>query len=155
MRAHFGKPAWPVIARNRRTRRMLRKTISATITLLIAASLIWAANDPWKSKPYQQWDDKDVRKIFNDSPWAKVVQIAGPSTNSTPSAMPSASSGNSMPQNRGMGGGSGGSQYPQPSVDQDQQPSTQSSTPYVVRWVSSRTIREAAVCSAELKGQIK
>ena len=60
-----------------------------------------------------------------------------------------------MPQNRGMGRGSGGSQYPQPSVDQSQQPSTQSSTPYVVRWVSSRTIREAAVRSAELKGQIK
>ena len=66
---------------------MVRKILYSVATVLVAASLIWAANDPWKSKPYDQWDDKDVQRIFNDSPWSKVVQIGSSSTNCSP-AMP-------------------------------------------------------------------
>lgn len=81
---------------------MVRKIIYSTATILVAASLIWAANDPWKSKPYDQWDDKDIQTIFNDSPWAKVVQIANslPSDSGMPPEPSSASSGQ---QSRGMG----------------------------------------------------
>jgi hypothetical protein len=131
---------------------MFRKAIFCTAAILAAASLLWAANDPWKSKPYQQWDDKDIRRIFNDSPWAKVVQIAVSSSSPDLGGMPSSSNGSSMPQNRSMGSG----QYSQPSPDvQPQQSSQATSTAYVVRWVSSRTIREAAVQTAVLKGQLK
>jgi hypothetical protein len=131
---------------------MFRKAIFCSAAVLVAASLLWAANDPWKSKPYQQWDDRDIRRIFNDSPWAKVVQITFSSSSPDLGGMPSSSNANSMPQNRSMGGG----QYSQPSPDvQPQQSSQAASTAYVVRWVSSRTIREAAVRSAVLKGQLK
>jgi hypothetical protein len=33
---------------------MFRKVVLSAATVLVAASLIWAANDPWKSKPYDQ-----------------------------------------------------------------------------------------------------
>ncbi|MGB9244886.1 MAG: hypothetical protein WCC03_16160 [Candidatus Acidiferrales bacterium] len=131
---------------------MVRKIIYSVATVLVAASLIWAANDPWKSKPYDQWDDKDIHRIFNDSPWSKVVQIG--SSSPAASAMPADTSAASPgQQSRGMGGGG---QYGQPAVPpQTPQPSSTGETPFVVRWVSSRTIREAAVRNAILKGQLK
>jgi len=42
---------------------MFRKVAFSAATVLVAASLIWAANDPWKSKPYDQWDDKDLQRF--------------------------------------------------------------------------------------------
>lgn len=49
--------------------------ISASMLLLgTLAALAWAS-DPWKAKPYQQWDQKDVAKILNDSPWAKTESV--------------------------------------------------------------------------------
>ena len=132
---------------------MVRKIIYSVATVLVAASLIWAANDPWKSKPYEQWDDKDIHRIFNDSPWSKVVQIgsSSPSPSGIPADTSAASS--SGQQTRGMGGGG---QYSQPSAPaQTPQPSSTGETPFVVRWVSSRTIREAAIRNAILKGQLK
>ena len=82
---------------------MFRKTILSAATVLVAASLIWAANDPWKSKPYDQWDDKDIHRIFNDSPWSKVVQIG--TSSPSPSGMPADTSAASPgQQTRGMGG---------------------------------------------------
>ena len=133
---------------------MFRKVILSVATVLVAASLIWAANDPWKSKPYDHWDDKDIHRIFNDSPWSKVVQIG--SSAPSPSGMPadtSAAGSSSGQQTHGMGGGG---QYGQPSTPaQTPQPSSTAETPFVVRWVSSRTIREAAIRNAILKGQLK
>jgi hypothetical protein len=133
---------------------MVRKVVSCAATLLLAATLIWAANDPWKSKPYNQWDDKDIHRIFNDSPWSKVVQIG--SSSPSPSGMPADSSGAASGQpTRGMMGGGQG-QNPQPAGQSTYpQPSSTAATQFVVRWVSSRTIREAAVRNAVLKGQLK
>src|SRR5580700_1617670 len=133
---------------------MFRKVVLSVATVLVAASLIWAANDPWKSKPYDQWDDKDIHRIFNDSPWSKVVQIG--TSSPAPSGMPADTS-TAAPgqQTRGMMGGGQG-QYPQSSGQSPSpQPSSTAATPFVVRWVSSRTIREAAVRNAVLKGQLK
>ena len=131
---------------------MVRKIIYSAATILVAASLVWAANDPWKSKPYDQWDDKDIQRIFNDSPWSKVVQIA----NSSPSDSgipPEPGGAAPTQQTRGM---AGGGQYPASSGgSQSVQPSPTAATPFVVRWVSSRTIREAAIRNAILKGQLK
>jgi len=131
---------------------MFRKVAFSAATVLVAASLIWAANDPWKSKPYDQWDDKDIHRIFNDSPWSRVVQI-GLSSPSPSGMHPDTSAPSPGQQTRGMGGGGG---YGQPSTPaQSPQPSSTAETPFVVRWVSSRTIREAALRNAILKGQLK
>ena len=131
---------------------MVRKIICSAATILVAASLIWAANDPWKSKPYDQWDDKDIQRIFNDSPWSKIVQIANssPSDSGMPAEPSSAPSGQ---PSRGMGGSGG--QSPQSSGGYQTPQAPSSATPFVVRWVSSRTIREAAIRNAVLRGQLK
>src|SRR5579864_3646358 len=108
---------------------MVRKIICSAATILVAASLIWAANDPWKSKPYDQWDEKDIQRIFNDSPWSKVVQIANslPSDSGMPPEPSSASPGQ---PSRGMGGSAG--QSPQSSGGyQTPQPSPTAVTPFV------------------------
>jgi hypothetical protein len=48
---------------------------SAALTLLVAASLAWAADVPWKGKPYEQWNDQDLQRVFTDSPWARTTTI--------------------------------------------------------------------------------
>src|ERR1700732_3783677 len=54
---------------------LVRKAILIGSTLVVLAAVVFAGNDPWKAKPYQQWDEKDVRKILGDSPWSKVIQV--------------------------------------------------------------------------------
>jgi hypothetical protein len=135
---------------------MVRKAILSAAAILVAASLIWAAGDPWKSKPYQQWDSKDIQKIFNDSPWSKVLQAGNPLTN-------------------GKGGGGDNQEETMNSANRNmvtrpgQDPHGAQSPPsgtqiptdapgqwlYVFRWVSSRTIRAAALRKDVLSGQRK
>jgi hypothetical protein len=66
---------------------------------------------------------------------------------------PEPSSASSGQQNRGMGGSGG--QSPQSSGGYQTPQAPSSATPFVIRWVSSRTIREAAIRNAVLKGQLK
>jgi hypothetical protein len=129
---------------------MVRKSISAVAAILVAVTFLWAANDPWKSKPYEQWDEKDIRRIFEDSPWSKVVQVA--TSSGTDSVAPLDNSSRTQSGRAGMGG-----QYPQaPAAPEPQgQVSQAGQTAYVVRWASSRTIREAAVRRLVLDGKLK
>jgi len=43
----------------------MRKAIMAGAAALILAALIWGANDPWKTKPFAQWDANDLHKVMN------------------------------------------------------------------------------------------
>jgi hypothetical protein len=52
-----------------------RKTLAAFSAFLLVASVALAADAPWKGKPYQQWDDKDIQRVFTDSPWARKSTI--------------------------------------------------------------------------------
>ena len=56
--------------------RQFSKVFKVSLACLLLAALAWAGGDPWKSKPYQQWDANDMKKVFSDSPWSKVVQIS-------------------------------------------------------------------------------
>src|SRR5579863_10298660 len=60
--------------------RRFGQAVIMVLLLLVSLGLIvtWAGGDPWKSKPYQQWDSKDILKIVNDSPWAKLVRVDAP-----------------------------------------------------------------------------
>ncbi len=51
------------------------KTFTTSLVCLIAAVLAWGGGDPWKSKPYQQWDANDVKKVLKRPRRSKVVQI--------------------------------------------------------------------------------
>src|SRR6516225_3897172 len=54
-----------------------RKALSKRLglLLLLGATLLWAGDKPWKAKPYQQWDEKDLQTILTDSPWARITLI--------------------------------------------------------------------------------
>jgi hypothetical protein len=56
-------------------RNVLQNKIKFLLTLLAFSSLAWAADAPWKGKPYDQWDDKDLQRVFTDSPWARTATI--------------------------------------------------------------------------------
>lgn len=49
--------------------------------LALAAFSLFAA-DSWQSKPYTEWNDKDVQKILSSSPWVHSVTISGDSARS-------------------------------------------------------------------------
>jgi len=105
----------------------MRKYFLAVAFFSVAA-LAWAANDtPWKDKPYDQWDQKDVSKILGDSPWARTLRVdttwkpAGGANGSNGSNVPGTSNGANTPANQQTAnhpaggtnpGGSGGGQMP-------------------------------------------
>jgi hypothetical protein len=131
----------------------LRKVFLCGSVALLLAAIVWAGDDPWKAKPYQQWDAKDVRKVLDASPWARNVQVAAPWISAgdagdadsvgAPSQPPGTMRPAQAPQPGGNGPGNLG-------------PSAQTATvTFVVRWASSRTVREALVRSAILAGQIQ
>jgi hypothetical protein len=53
----------------------MRRRFVIAVILLLAVDL-WAG-DPWKEKSYKNWNENDVRKILNDSPWSKRIQVEG------------------------------------------------------------------------------
>src|ERR1700722_18969641 len=138
----------------------MRKAISIGSVIMILAAVVIAGNDPWKAKPYQQWDEKDVRRILGDSPWSKVIQVDAtwknmkdpladnsPQPPATSTPPPTAKMGQSPPAGANTGGVPAGG-----AVDSGN-PASQAS--FVVRWVSSRTLQRAAARNAELAGQLK
>ena len=50
------------------------KAVSAAITFSLLAVCVWAT-DPWKNADYEKWSAKDVDKILNSSPWAKIITV--------------------------------------------------------------------------------
>ena len=56
----------------------MQKRYANILAVLVFATMAWAGNDVWKSKPFQQWDQKDVMQILKESPWAKPnIQASG------------------------------------------------------------------------------
>src|SRR5580698_9455464 len=56
-------------------RSIMRKQWTAVVLTLVASALAFAGNDPWTSKPYQQWDDKDIAKVLKISPWSHTEAV--------------------------------------------------------------------------------
>lgn len=55
--------------------KIFSKQLALIFTLLLGLTVAWAADKPWKAKPYQQWDEKDLQTILTDSPWVRVTPI--------------------------------------------------------------------------------
>ena len=153
-----------------------RQLLPAIFAVLLAVSLAWAADEPWKDKQYQQWDQKDLEKILDNSPWARMVHVdatwikpgapaPAPSSGADASAIPpSAGTPNQAGSTtnsgaRGMGGtqpstsaanSSGGYSPSAPPSAAPQPPMAA----FVVRWASSNVMRQAFIRSAELNQKI-
>jgi hypothetical protein len=126
----------------------MRKTISFVVTSVLVAVAVYAAGDVWKTKPYTQWDEKDVAAVLQSSPWVKLnVTLPGAFSPvaSSPDYNPGASGASTMPNHA-----------PAPAPPQiggnDSAPPGIESKTYNVFWYSSRTIREAFARRAVLKG---
>jgi hypothetical protein len=142
---------------------MRKAILIGSATIVLAAVVFAGNNDPWKSKPYQQWDDKDVRKILGDSPWSKVIQVDATWTNLKD--IPAADS-SQLPSGSTTAPAAGGKMGTSPTAGANPTVGGAAAAPsdpgapkpqvaFAVRWVSSRTLQRAAARSAELAGQIK
>jgi hypothetical protein len=120
----------------------MRQTRAVTVALLFAIDL-WAG-DPWKQKSYKLWNENEVRKILNESPWAKRAEMeGGPAKHAgmEPSEEGGTSEGAAAGEELDEGGGRG-------------EDNERGRITFVVRWVSSRTMRQAWVRGEVLKKRI-
>lgn len=141
----------------------MSKAMIAGIAILSLALAAWAG-DPWKSKPYQQWDEKDVHKIMFDSPWSQVVDVevtwrGQPEEGIEANQAPQGSSGGYSKMGGGMGdrapsGGMGGGQG-ETKENAGMQAIQGPQARFLVRWVSARVIREATARDAVLSGKLQ
>lgn len=107
---------------------------------------LWAA-DVWEAKPFQNWTQKDIQKIFNNSPWARqarAVIVSTPSAQAGRSGQPAVSDASSndsgLPKGREP---SGAGQMGSAPNDVDQDPQGQLGIPVIVRWQSALPLRQA------------
>jgi hypothetical protein len=119
----------------------MRRCCAVAVALLLAMDL-WAG-DPWKQKSYKVWNENDVRKILNESPWAKRIELEGGQTKHAGLEAPEdgAISEGAAGEESGEGGGR----------DEDNE---RGRITFVVRWVSSRTMRQAWVRGEVLQKRI-
>jgi len=145
----------------------MRKAIMVGAAALILAGLIGGANDPWKTKPFAQWDANDLHKVMNDSPWAKLVQIPATwkstDTDDVPDPRgvrtPAGSSPSPGSVSPGGGRGSSGAGGAMGGAGMGGSESSVGSTAaplasFELGWSSSRTFRAAAARSLVLGKQI-
>ncbi len=140
----------------------MSKRMLGMLSCFLFAALAYAG-DVWKEKPYKQWEEKDVRKILTDSPWAKTARVdanwrkAGgdgatrlPQSNNPPA--PSGGGGGGMygspsGASGGYGAGSGN--------NADLTGSQVGEAIFLIRWGSAKTVREAVARSYVLRGAMK
>lgn len=118
-------------------RNVLQGNTRLFLTLLVFSSLAWAADVPWKGKPYEQWEDKDIQKVFTDSPWARTATI-------TRSWVPL---GKDQPK-----GPVAGQQRLPGDLSRSNDSSAGGELSYHVFWASSRVMRAASARKAVLHG---
>jgi hypothetical protein len=51
------------------------KQLALLLALLLGVTLVSAGDKPWKTKTFQQWDEKELQAILTDSPWVRVTTI--------------------------------------------------------------------------------
>jgi hypothetical protein len=129
----------------------MRKTFLIAIGCFALAAVVWASNDPWKDKPYQQWDSKDLQKIFQDSPWAHVVRVDAPWMGGGGGDDSTVPAGSGAPGGRSMGGTSAGGGG---NAGTDMGGGGGGTASFLVRWISSRTFREAMIRDRVLRSQM-
>jgi hypothetical protein len=131
----------------------MRKRSIGGIAIVLIAAIVAYASDPWKDKDPASWDEKDVQKILQDSPWSHKVQMGASGGGAVPGTMTGtggAAHPDMGPDNGRLanGGGTGiaGTTIAVPNGNLGPQ------TDFSISWVSSRTVREAQARRRELGG---
>jgi len=128
----------------------MRTTLVNQLALFaaLAPAIIWAA-EVWDAKPFQDWTDKDVQKVVNNSPWARQTRaVVGNATSIAAgrSAQPAVNdaSSNDTGVTRGREAGGAGRMGSAPNdLDQGAQSLQQPGVPVIVRWQSALPLRQA------------
>ena len=55
--------------------RTFSKQVALLFALLLAVTVVCAGDKPWKSKPFKEWNEKEVQTILTDSPWVRTTTI--------------------------------------------------------------------------------
>lgn len=108
----------------------------------LCATSLFADNKPWKSKPFQQWDAKDVQQIMTNSPWVRVTTV--------PRSWLSVAEKNAAPEQE-IGGGVRSMPGPGGATTRESEASQQQLNAYVY-WDSAHVMREASARNAVLHG---
>lgn len=126
--------------------------------LVLVAGTLVAANDPWKTKSYKDWTEKDVEKILTESPWVRTINttINGVQTRPDGSMQggsgPNYGPGGNSDEGSGPNGGRPSAQNPPGAGDQTG--TTAGNPHFAIFWESSRTIREALARRQVLQGKM-
>jgi len=72
--------------------------------LFLCALCMWAA-DFWTTKPFTDWNDKEIQKVLTDSPWVGKITVSTPGGGG---GAPPPADGGGGGGGRGGGGGGGG-----------------------------------------------
>jgi len=149
----------------------MKRTTIVLFAVVLLVSVAYA-DDVWKSKPYQQWELKDVQKILADSPWAHLVHVTASWRKPGDTTLP-LEPGGTTPGNYGTQSGSGASGGGATSVPssgsmpggpssansgslaQNQAILNSANTPeatFAVRWFSAHAVRQALARAQVLSG---
>jgi hypothetical protein len=118
------------------------KSLLLFTVMMVFGAAVWAGGEPWKGKPYQQWDDKDLQRIFTDSPWTRTTTI-------TRTWLPISSE--DLP-NKIISGA--GRQIPK-ELERSSETSVGGELNFYVFWASSRVMRAASARKNVLHGEKK
>jgi hypothetical protein len=123
---------------------ILRRSGLALAFLMVAGMAAAGTDKPWTSKPYTQWDDKDIQLVLSSSPWVQVVTVEQtwkPLSQADLQAIDNnkATAGSVA----GVGSGSNGNSAIISAEYSDTGRTRGDDVQYDVFWYSSRTLREA------------
>jgi hypothetical protein len=119
----------------------------AVIAVLLPAPL--CAADVWESKPFADWNEKDLQKVFGNSPWARQTRAVVSNTKGgAKPPVPDASSNGGAAGGRGSRSadspGAAARLGPSPSdFDPTGQSAEQPGIPVIVRWQTALPLRQA------------
>ena len=118
------------------------KSLLLFAVMIVSGAVVWAGGEPWKGKPYQQWDDKDVERVFLSSPWSRVTTV-------TRTWLPISSK--DLPDKIISGAGR---EVPK-ELERSGETSVGGELNFYVFWASSRVMRAASARKAILHGEKK
>ncbi|HTF25255.1 MAG TPA: hypothetical protein VK937_15290 [Candidatus Limnocylindria bacterium] len=124
------------------------KQLVLLLVLLLEVTLVWAADKPWKTKPLQQWDQKELQTILTDSPWVRMTTVQRtwlPVSEKDVAPDPQINGGvRQMPPAGGQAGGSANIRAGEGSWRE---------LNVFIYWQSSRVMRAATARQAVLRGE--
>jgi len=131
----------------------MRIAAASIFAALAFVAIALASDPPWKGKPYDEWTDKDLEKIFTDSPWARIATVTrtwAPLTSKEGAASgPAGGAQPNSPMPGGRPGGPGGVTAPSGSEAAGDE------LRFNVYWASSRIMRAASARKSVLHGEKK